>query len=45
MYSVIGQIKPTTLCVLQSCPPIVKSKRKVSELMTSILQVSERPKA
>jgi len=35
----------TTLCVLQSCPAMVRSKRKASELMTSMLQVSERPKA
>lgn len=35
----------TTLCVLQSWPPIVRSNLNASELITSILHVSERPKA
>ena len=35
----------TTDCVLQSWPPIVKSKRNASELTTSILHVSDRPNA
>jgi len=35
----------TTLWVLQSCPLIVRSSLKRSLLITSILQVSDRPRA
>ena len=35
----------TTVCVLQSCPPMVRSRRNELLLITSTLHVSERPRA